>query len=380
MKGTERRPNPPGRTIPRNTTGIPAPWQLLLFPAAVTLFVAFVVGCSSPSRNARTFDPRSTAQMAEFQSIAPTNHVNPAWLQPSQEPHRLGPGDQLDIELLGNTDGIASTFVGPDGKIYFHLLPGLQVWGLSLAETKALLEKELTRYIRSPQIALTLRAVHSRRVWVMGRVNTPGIYTLNAPMTVIEAISKAGGLFTSRFSGSTEELADLQHSFVMRRGQMLPINLDALIRGGDTSQNIYMEPDDFVYLPSALSSEVYVLGAVALPRMVAFKNELSMVSAIATARGPTPGAWLRHVAIVRGSLSEPSIAIVDYEAIVQGRDTDVRLHPRDIVYIPQSPYSKLDSYARLIVSTFVKAVAANEGGRAVDTTIGSPGVSIPIGQ
>lgn len=378
MKGTQ--PRTPDRTLPRNHAGMYVPPTFAWFPAAIALIVGFVVGCSSPSRKAHTFDPRSTPQAAGFESVAPTNQLDPAWLQPSREPHRLGPGDQLDIELLGGTDGITSTFVGPDGKIYFHLLPGLQVWGLSLPETKALLEKELTRYIRSPQIALTLRAVHSRRVWVMGRVNTPGIYTLNAPMTVIEAISKAGGLFTSRFSGSTEELADLQHSFVMRRGQMLPINLDALIRGGDTSQNIYLEPDDFVYLPSALSSEVYVLGAVAQPRMVAFKNELSLLSAIATARGPAPGAWLKHVAIVRGSLSTPAIAIVDYEAIVHGRETDVRLQPRDIVYIPQSPYSKLDSYARLIVSTFVKAVAANEGGRAVDTTIGSPGVSIPIGQ
>jgi protein involved in polysaccharide export with SLBB domain len=312
--------------------------------------------------------------------VSDINQIDPHWLSPSQEPYRLGPGDQIDIELLRGNEESHSTFVGPDGRIYFHLLPGLQVWGLTLAAVKDLLETELAQFVRQPQVAVILRGVQSKRVWVLGRVNTPGIYTLEMPMTILEAITKAGGLFTSRLSGSTEELADLHHSFIIRQGEFLPVNFHELIRQGDTSQNIYLKADDFIYLPSSLASEVYVLGAVYQPRAVGFKDQVTLVSAIANARGTIKDAWLKHVAIIRGSLATPSIAVVDYSAIIRGQAPDVRLEPRDIVYVPFSPYRTLRQYASLIVTTFAKTVAANEGGRAVDSNYSSPGVSIPIGQ
>jgi protein involved in polysaccharide export with SLBB domain len=313
-------------------------------------------------------------------SVELSGGLDPAFLAPPQIPFRLGPGDRLDIELLGEGDGPWPTFVGPDGRLYFHLLPGLQVWGLTLEETRQLIERQAAAFVRSPQVTLTLREVQSQRVWVLGRVNSPGIYPLDAPTTLIEAIARAGGLFTSRFSGTTEELADLHHSFVVRDGQVLPLNFHRLIREGDTSQNIYLRPDDFVYLPSSLSSEVYVLGAVGQPRAVGFKDQVTLVSAIANARGTVRDAWLSHVAIVRGSLSSPQVAIVNYGDIVRGKAPDVRLEPRDIVYVPLAPYRSLKNYANLIVNTFVRTVAANEGGRAVNPNYRKPGVSIPITQ
>ena len=82
-----------------------------------------------------------------------TNRLDPASAKPSDAPFRLGPGDRLDIEVLGDGSGPVSTFVGPDGKIYFDLLPGLRVWGLTLQETRQLLEERLREYIRDPKVA-----------------------------------------------------------------------------------------------------------------------------------------------------------------------------------------------------------------------------------
>ena len=59
-----------------------------------------------------------------------------------------------------------------------------------------------------------------------------------------------------------EETADLQNSFVMREGQLLKVDFYKLLRQGDLSQNIYLQPDDFVYVRSASARNVYVLGAV----------------------------------------------------------------------------------------------------------------------
>ncbi|MCB1126927.1 MAG: polysaccharide biosynthesis/export family protein [Verrucomicrobiae bacterium] len=349
--------------------------------AGMVLLVAGA-GCRSSSSGAPHFDPRATTAqpLTNLVEVGFTNTLNPEWLEPSRKPYRLGPGDEIDIEILGESDGPTETFVGPDGRIYFQLIPGLQVWGLSLEEARELIEERAAEYVREPQVAITLREVRSKRVWVLGRVSTPGLYPLRAPMTIIEAITLAGGLFTSRFSGTTEELADLHHSFVIRDGSMLPVHFHELLREGDTSQNIYLEPDDFIYLPSSLSSEIYVLGAVNFPRAVAFKDQVSLVSAVAHARGPLKDAWLGHVAIVRGSLTEPRIAIVDYDAIVKGRAPNVRLEAHDIVYVPFAPYRSLKNYANLIVNTFVRTIAANEGGRAANPDYSKPGVSIPISQ
>ena len=106
---------------------------------------------------------------------------------------------------------------------------------------------------------------------------------------------------------------------------------------------------------------------------------MGLIAAIAKALGTQPQAQLSHVAIVRGSLSNPQIAVVDFKAILNGRVPDVHLEPRDIVYVPFSPYRTLDRYAKLITDIFVRTVAANEGGRAVDKSFGGVGVSNTIG-
>ena len=320
-------------------------------------------GCTSTGPRFDAYSTNSVGSITNiYGSVVVTNQLDASLLVAPKEPFRLGPGDRLDIEVVGDEAGPQSTFVGPDGKLYFGLLPGLQVWGLSLPEVRTLLETQLSKYLRQPKVTVTLRAVESKRVWVMGRVNTPGLYPLDGPMTVIEAITKAGGLFTSRFSGTTEELADLHHSFIVRRGEYIPVNFHQLLREGDTSQNIYLQPDDFIYMPSSLSTEVFVIGAVGQPRAVPFKDQVTLVSAIANARGTIADAHLREVVIVRGSLNQPSAALVDYLAILQGKNPDVRLQPRDIVYVPFTPYRDLKKYLNTAINAFVRGAAANAGG------------------
>ena len=346
-------------------------FSILFVFAGVTLFVA---GCKSIGHGPK-FDPRKDAAM--LNEIAVTNTPNSAWLKPATNEFCLGPGDRVDIELLGQNEPVTSALVGPDGKIYFGLLPGLNVWGLTLRQTRDLIGREIGKYVNHPRVSVTLREVQSRRVWVLGRVNTPGIYSLNTPTTLLEAITRAGGLATSAFTGTTEELADLRHSFVMRDGKFLPVNFQKLIYDGDTSQNIYLEPDDFVFLPSATEMEVYVLGAVNQPRAVVFKDQVTLSSAIATAGGLLPNGRPREIVILRGSLTEPHYAVVNLLDILKGRATEVRLQPRDIVYVPDEPLEGLRKAGYLIIQTFVRTVAANEGLRA-GGSVQNVGVNINV--
>lgn len=354
---------------------------------AILAVLWLAMGCSPDSVIvAKKFNPRVAtpapigAPATNLTSIVSSNQIRAEWLKPSTAPYRLGPGDRIELEILGRTGTRTTTFVCADGKIYFDLLAGMDVWALTLEEARLKLEKELSAYYQHPKLSLQLTRAESKRVWVMGRLNKSGVFPLDAPMTIIEAVARAGGLFTSRFTGTTEELADLNHSFLVRNGELLPVNFQRLLRQGDTSQNIYLEPDDFIYLPSSLSAQVFVLGAVKGPRPLGYVDHMTLTTAIAKSLGTTPDAYLREVAIVRGSLAAPRIGIVDFKSIITGRQPDIFIQAGDIIYVPMSPFRTLERYAKLITDTFVRTVAANEGGHAVDSSFGGVGVSNPLGQ
>jgi protein involved in polysaccharide export with SLBB domain len=353
---------------------------------AIAGLLIFGVGC-------RTVQPQpnriglAAANAAALNTVTFTNHIDAAFLQAPEELFTLGPGDKLEIELIGEPLSRTATVVGPDGKIYFELLSGIDVWGLTLAQARARIEGELSKYVRQPpQISLLLRGVESKRIWILGRVQAPGLYVMAAPMTLLEAISMAGGTMSltsfgnQAAAGLSVELADLRHSFVLRHGKLLPVDFHRLYDEGDLSQNIYLQPDDFIYFPSATASDVYVLGAVVQPQPVPYSDKLTVAGAIASAFGTTKGAYLHHVAVVRGSLSQPQITIVDYKAVIRGQAPDMALQPQDIVYVPFSPYRYLQHYAEIILTTFVSASAINAGAAAVSKPqSGGTTVYIPVG-
>jgi protein involved in polysaccharide export with SLBB domain len=359
------------------------------------ILLALAAGCAS---NTPRFTPLWTTTGAAGSAIVTTaratNQAGLDLLRPADTPFTLGPGDSIEIEDLRTPASRALATVGLDGKIYYSLLTGLDVWGLTLAQTRELLEGEMAKYVNAPELSVTLRAVGSKYVWLLGRLNRPGIYPLSGSMTLLESLALAGGPARSSTLVTTEELADLRHSFVMRQGQLLPVDFYRLLHDGDTSQNILLQPDDFVYVPSALAQEVYVLGAVKTPRVLPYIEQMTLVSALAGGSGPlkvdlvngadagpmTPDAYLSHVALVRGSLAEPQLVVVNYNAIIKGAAPDVPLEPGDIIYVPNAPYTTLTRYFNLILNTFVSTVAANEGLRAGGGKIGNVGVSVPVGR
>jgi hypothetical protein len=153
--------------------------RILLF-CFTGLLLATVVGCSSTGK--RTGPPAQLVNLAgDSITLAATNQLKPEWLQPGTTPFTLGPGDRLEIEVLGNLNSRAVTTIGPDGKIYYYLLQGMNVWGLTLTETRDLLRKELGKYLTEPQLTVTLREVSSKHVWLLGRLSKPGIYAMAAP-------------------------------------------------------------------------------------------------------------------------------------------------------------------------------------------------------
>jgi len=164
----------------------------LTLPALTGLLLVSLLGCtSSGSKSAQTTKPRPS--IPEPTSVTVTNQLNPELFQPDTELFTLGPGDRIEASVLGMSNSLSTMTVGPDGRIYFYLLPGLDVWGLTLPETKTLLEKELSKFQSMPQVSLALRAVGSKQVWLLGRLGKPGVYPLTGPTTLLESLAEAGG-------------------------------------------------------------------------------------------------------------------------------------------------------------------------------------------
>ncbi|MBE0546016.1 MAG: SLBB domain-containing protein [Verrucomicrobia bacterium] len=362
------------------------------FHASLLLTFLLLAGCSTgrPQHNSsNSVKPAPASDVSQAETVTLTNELDGRLIEAPTRMFTLGPGDKLELELIGDPLSRTTTVVGPDGKLYFNLLPGLDVWGLTLTEAKARMEHSFTNYIREqPRIAMTLRGVESQRFWVLGSVQAPGVYAMATPKTLLESIAMAGGtLSMTSFQDQTaagigEELADLQRSFVLRKGSLVPVDFNRLLQEGDLSQNIYLEPDDFVYLPAAKARGICVLGAVTQARTVPYMEGMTVAGAVASAYGTLPDAYLPQVAVVRGSLAEPQLTIVNYRKVIRGEESDILLQPHDIVYVPFSPYRYLRRYADVILNTFVSATAINAGSYAVTKPGEGPGlgVFIPAGS
>jgi len=108
--------------------------------------------------------------------------------------YRIGPEDELTISVWHEAELSQGVVVRPDGLISLPLLNDLKVLGLTTDELQALLTEKLKTVVNDPQVTVIVKAVHSRKVFVMGSVAKQGVYPLGGRKTVLELLAEAGGL------------------------------------------------------------------------------------------------------------------------------------------------------------------------------------------
>jgi protein involved in polysaccharide export with SLBB domain len=284
-----------------------------------------------------------------------------------QERMTLGPGDVLNLSLIETPDTArVDVPVGPDGRITFLQARDVMAAGLTIDELRAKMDETLGKFYQNPHVVITPSAFHSKKFVVLGAVANTGAFPLDGPVTVIEAIARAGGLGTGVFEQRTVELADLQRSFLVRNGQRMPVDFERLFQHGDLSQNVPVEPDDFLFFAPASANEVYVLGEVANPGVLAFQPRPTVIKAITARGGFTTRSWKGRVLVLRGSLNHPQTFIINTYDILSAKEPDFALQPRDMVYVGSSPWVKaediLDTAARaFLTSMFVQWTSLHVG-------------------
>ncbi|MDB6017053.1 MAG: Polysaccharide export protein [Pedosphaera sp.] len=280
----------------------------------------------------------------------------------------LGPGDTLNLALYVNDtlqQARENVSIGPDGRLSYLQAQDIMAAGLTVDELRAKMDESLGKFYNTPHTIISPVAIRSKKYFVLGSVVNKGVFTFDRPLTVIEAIARAGGLETGVFERNTVELADLSRSFLVRQGQRVPLDFEKLFQQGDLSQNIALEPDDYLYFASASANEVYVVGEVLGPGITPYTPTSTAVGAIASRGGFAPKAYKRKVLVIRGSLTHPETFVVDTADVLAGKSIDFRLKPRDIVFVSTRPWARAEDLLDTSTRAFIEALIVTYTGSKV---------------
>jgi polysaccharide export outer membrane protein len=201
----------------------------------------------------------------------------------------IGPGDVIQVIVWDHPELTipAGSFrdaetsgqqVGEDGYMYYPYVGMIKAEGMNVAALRDVLTSRLSRYIQSPQLDVRVVGFRSKRVYVVGEVETPGVLPLNdLPMTIADAVSLSGGLTEEAWKSGVN---------VSRDGKVYSIDLRALYDFADSSQNLILKHGDIVNVLDRSQQKVFMMGEVRTPGSVEIINgELTLAAALGEVGG-----------------------------------------------------------------------------------------------
>ena len=158
--------------------------------------------------------------------------------------YKIGPQDVLRVDVWKEPEISRAVPVRPDGKISLPLLNDVQASGLTAMELANVITEGLKKFINSPLVTVTVSEINSRRVYVTGEVSRPGAFPLLPNMTVLQALTSAGGF--TQFARTkniyvlrTEDGKQVKHAF----------NYKEVVKGQKAEDNITLQPGDTIVVP-----------------------------------------------------------------------------------------------------------------------------------
>jgi polysaccharide export outer membrane protein len=165
---------------------------------------------------------------------------------PEEKPYTIIAGDVLQITVWKEDSLDREVVVLPDGTIGFPLIGAVEVQGKTPEEAQAFLKQQLVKYVPDASVTVVVKAALGHTVNVIGQVTKPGEIIMSHHMTVMQALSQAGGL---------TPYANERRVIVLRRDdgkeQPIPVPYDDLIRGYNLDRDIVLSPGDVVVVPTA---------------------------------------------------------------------------------------------------------------------------------
>jgi polysaccharide export outer membrane protein len=182
----------------------------------------------------------TTTQSTEFSNAAQTS----ATVTDNDSTYKIGPQDVLRIDVWKEPDISRVVPVRPDGKITLPLINDVQAAGLTPVQLATSIAAGLKKFITSPQVTVGVTEINSKRIFVTGEVAHPGAFSLLPNMTVLQALSYAGG-FT--------QFAREKKIYILRmedgRQVKYPFNYKEAVSGKHSEQNIVLQGGDQIVVP-----------------------------------------------------------------------------------------------------------------------------------
>ena len=244
--------------------------------------------------------------------------------------------DIFDLFVYDEDDlKMENIMVKIDGTITIKLIGEVYVLGKSIQESTEIIKKRFKKYLKYPKISLIPKELNNNSFTIIGKVNQPGNYVIRKDLYITDAISLSRGFSVGIYENNTVELADLEHSFVLRNNKILPINLRKAIKEGSKLHNIPLLAGDYIYISSAANKTITVLGHVNMPGYVGFKDSLSLLQSIGYVGGLKTSASYQAI-VIRGGMANPTVFSIDLKKIITGETLDIPLVPNDFIYVPSS--------------------------------------------
>jgi len=246
--------------------------------------------------------------------------------------YRIGAKDLLQITVFELPELNQTVRVSEDGSIALLLLGKVEVAGLTAQELEKRLADLLGQQYTTKGANVTVFIKEYQKVSVLGAVGQPGQYELFGPTTLLEVITRAGGLTAQA----------MNEIFVYRQtpdGQrsITSISLRDLA-SGNQEFNVEIQPKDIISVPIDVTENVFVYGEVKSPGVISYlgSKKITLLQAIAQAGGPTEWAKESKVRIKRKDrISGREMEIqVNLKDILKGKKNDVVLEEGDIVIVP----------------------------------------------
>ncbi len=177
--------------------------------------------------------------------VARATNIDPKPVPATEDPNYIiGAQDVLDISVWKEPDLTKTVPVRPDGKISMPLLNDVQAAGLTPRQLGLLITESLRKFLTDPQVTIIVTQINSRRVYLLGEVAKPGAYSLLPDMTVLQALSNAGGF--SNFAKQSK-------IYVLRtengKSVKYPFDYKAVLSGKRPQDNIVLQPGDTIVVP-----------------------------------------------------------------------------------------------------------------------------------
>lgn len=284
----------------------------------------------------------------------------------SAQEYTIGPRDVLKVAVWGQDDLSRDYPVDQDGFVPFPLVGRVKAAGLTVQEFAGRLTELLGKdYLVNPQVSVSVKDYLSRKVHVLGEAERPGLFYLTGPTTILEILSRAGGL--SKTAGKQLVLVRSQRPAEGAGGgnTILRLDLDK-VQAGDAAQNIRMQDEDTIFIPKA--NAFFVLGEVKNPGTFPLDKEITALEAVTIAGGFNDKAAPAGVKLIRrtpdGKQETVSLDLsgpVSSDRLAKIQDGDTVLVPKGNAFFVFGEVKKPGAYQLERATTILEGITMAGG-------------------